>query len=296
LSQPFDIRPASARDAGDLAQLLNDCTLAYQGIARSSPDDAIARLHRGGANPATDSFIVSEAGRILGFANVWRDGPEELKLFARTHPGARGRGIGRRLLQLCEERAATLSPGVPLTTTHWAADRDAPPLLAARSYRPVRHFLRMEIDASSVPPNPGAWPPSVACETLAHRPEAEPPLYQAWRAAFEGHWGRSDQSPEEFWDERRNSKIDSALPFDPSLWLLAFRDGELIGFCLCELGKSAGEPIGRVSELGVVPSHRGIGVGYGLLSTGLTTLRDRGAAGSSSTSIPKTRRARCASM
>ena len=84
---------------------------------------------------------------IVGFAHVWAQGPDEVKLFARTHPDARGRGIGGRLLSLCDQRAAELLPAAPRTTTTWAADASAPALLEAGGYRPIRYFVKMEIAA-----------------------------------------------------------------------------------------------------------------------------------------------------
>ena len=113
----FDIRPATDADVVPLCEFLNACTLVHQGIARSSPADVAARLHHETADPRLDSFVAVSDGAIVGFAHLWAHGPDELKLFARTHPDARGRGIGSRLLSLCDRRAAELLPGAQRTTT-----------------------------------------------------------------------------------------------------------------------------------------------------------------------------------
>lgn len=274
MNQPFDVRPAADHDANQLSEFLNASTLVHQGIARSSPEDMLGRIHRNGADPGLDSFIVRDDDRIVGFGHVWRDDPE-IKFFARTHPNERGRGVGALLVQLCEQRAAQL-PATSLTTTTWAADASAPPLLVDHGYRPVRYFMKMEIGAADVPDEP-SWPPKVDRSDLATHPEAATTLYQAWSEAFAGHWGQSDESEVEFWNERRDSKIKAAFPFDPTLWLVALRDGSVIGFCLCEIGTSEGAQIGRISEVGVVPAHRGSGLGYTLLVAGLHELRSHGA-------------------
>ena len=145
-----EIRPATDADVVPLCEFLNACTLAHQGIARSSPADIAARLHHESADPRLDSFVEVRDGEIVGFAHLWAHGPDEVKLFARTHPDARGRGIGTRLLSLCDRRAAELLPGAQRTTTTWAADAAAPALLEAQGYRPIRYFMTMEIGAGSV--------------------------------------------------------------------------------------------------------------------------------------------------
>jgi GNAT superfamily N-acetyltransferase len=126
MSQLFEVRPATDADAVPLSEFLNACTLVHQGISRSSPADLVARLHLEGADPRLDSFLAVADGTIVGFAHLWAGGSDEVKFFARTHPEARGRGIGSRLLSLCDSRAAALLPGVRRTTTTWARDASAP--------------------------------------------------------------------------------------------------------------------------------------------------------------------------
>lgn len=89
MSQPLDIAPAFEGDAAALAKFLNECTLVHQGVARSSPEDVSARLHRGGADPAVDSFVVSEAGQIVGFANICSPSSALFRLTAAPGSGSR---------------------------------------------------------------------------------------------------------------------------------------------------------------------------------------------------------------
>ena len=275
MNQQFDVRPAEGHDIDQLSDFLNACTLAHQGIARSSPEDIRARIHRSGSDPVRDSYVVRAEERIVGFAHIWRDDPDEIKFFARSHPDERGRGVGALLVQLCEQRASQL-PATRMTTTTWAADTAAPSLLIAYGYRPVRYFMKMEIGAADVPNEP-SWPLQVDRSDLASNRNASTTLYRAWSEAFAGNWGQADESEAEFWQERRDSKIKAAFPFDPTLWLVAMRDGSVIGFCLCEMGTGESALIGRISEVGVVPAHRGGGLGYALLVAGLHALRSRGA-------------------
>ena len=277
MSQLVEIRPGTDADVIPLCEFLNACTLVHQGVSRSSPADILARLHREGADPQLDSFVALVDGAIVGFAHLWPDGPDEIKFFARTHPEARGRGVGSRLLELCDRRAAELLPGAQRTTTTWAADASAPALLEAQGYRPIRYFVTMEIDAGSVSEPATVLPAGIERARLSTRPDLAGALYVAWKDAFAGHWGRQVGSEAEFWAERRDAKIGSAFPFEPELWLLALARGEVVGFCLCELGTTDAEPVGRVAEIGVVPAQRGAGLGFGLLHDGFRELKGRGA-------------------
>ena len=277
MSQFFEVRPATDADAVRLSEFLNACTLVHQGISRSSPADLVARLHLEGADPRLDSFLALADGAIVGFGHLWASGSDEVKFFARTHPEARGRGIGSRLLSLCDSRAAALLPGAQRTTTTWARDASAPGLLEGHGYRPIRYFVTMEIAAGSVSEEPPDWPAGVERVRLSERPDLSGALYAAWHEAFAGHWGSEDESEAGFWQERRDAKRGSAFPFEPALWLLALDRGEVAGFCLCELNTNDGESVGRVAEIGVIPAQRGAGLGLALLLDGFLELRRNGA-------------------
>src|SRR4029079_8770721 len=79
VNQQFDVRPAAHHDIDQLSDFLNACTLAHQGIARSSPEDIRARIHRSGSDPVRDSYVVRAEERIVGFAHIWRDDLDEIK-------------------------------------------------------------------------------------------------------------------------------------------------------------------------------------------------------------------------
>ena len=89
---------------------------------------------------------------------------------------------------------------------------------------------------------------------------------------FAGHWGRVDQGASAFWEERRDAERQ-VFPYDASLWFIATRGEDVVGFSFCEQN---GE-LGRVAELGVVDALRGQGLGYALLTHSFQALRGRGA-------------------
>jgi mycothiol synthase len=159
-----------------------------------------------------------------------------------------------------------------LTTTSWAADERAPELLTGLGFSPVRYFLQMKIASDEIPGRP-AWPAGVYVEPFSEGRVEDDALYGAWREAFAGHWGHTDQGAARFWEERRNPDRD-VFPFDSSLWFVAMSAGEVAGFSLCEQNGVRG----RVAEIGVVDAYRGQGLGFALLTHSFHELRSRGAA------------------
>ena len=257
----------------------------YQGVSRSSERAILQRLHEHDSAPEWDSFIVSSRqDAILGFAHVWRASEDEVRLFARTHPEAVGRGVGAWLLELCEARARVICAEHPksagkkrLTTTNWAADTRAPALLEQRGFAPIRYFLKMEIAADKVADSCPPLPAGVEFRLLAEDGSDEQPIYEAWLAAFTCHFGPAPSDLAAFWDERRNARREGPFRFEPSLWWIATDSGRIVGFSLCSESAADGTHIGRIDEIGVVPDWRAQGLGYAILLRSFRELKQRGA-------------------
>lgn len=78
--QQVVLRAATEADADRLADFINTCTLAYQGVARSSPAEAPAQLYEHGTDPAVDTRLALVQDDIVGFGRVWAASDEELRL------------------------------------------------------------------------------------------------------------------------------------------------------------------------------------------------------------------------
>ncbi|MFC5278113.1 ribosomal protein S18-alanine N-acetyltransferase [Halorubrum rubrum] len=65
---------------------------------------------------------------------------------------------------------------------------------------------------------------------------------------------------------------------DAPAFLVAERDGEVLGYLVADVTPNAGRDIGHVKDLAVRPDARGRGVGRALLRAGLARLRAAGAA------------------
>lgn len=273
------VRAASDSDAATIGAFINICTQTYQGVSRSSTEEALMRLHIAESDPATDAFVALRREQCIGFAHLWRFTATEVRCFARVHPDAQGEGIGSELLARGQARAAEILDGTgssrmppTITATAWERDRGAAELLRGRGFATIRHFVTMAIAADRVN-SVAELPGGIAVRSL--QPTDEQELFAAFQDAFAEHWGMTDDDPAVWWAERR----DSVPPgqFDASLWLLAVDEGQIVGFALCELRKDGERSRGRVAEIGVRKLRRGEGIGFALLSSALARLGERGA-------------------
>ena len=269
-------RPATLDDVPALTTLLDSITRVHLGRP-TTEREARERLGVPGCDLATDSFLIPDAnGRLIAFGNVWVAPPEDVRAFGRVHPEARGQGIGPVLLSLITARAGALARTLPtetvrFSTTAWAADLGAPGVLAGAGLAPVRHFQRMTRDLSTHLDEP-EWPHGVAARPYLPGAD-EDAVFAAYRAAFHEHWGSESPDSAHWWWDVRDSP-DSG--YDPELWTVAEADGDVVGFVIGRVHDRESGPEGYVSFLGVVPGHRGIGLGGALLSHQLAQFATRG--------------------
>jgi len=194
-------------------------------------------------------------------------------------PAARGRGLGRRLLDWAEERAATLHrerhPDVPGAVCVYVqetnASKDA--LVRAAGYEATRWEYTMvhalEEPLPAIPPTPSGL---VLTPYAADRDEA---VRQSHHAAFSGHWGFT--APDE---QRWLRWYTGSRAFRPELSRLLL-DGDavaafLLGYFWEADAAATGVREAFVGQLGVRPEWRRRGVGQLLLATALRSYRDAG--------------------
>jgi mycothiol synthase len=260
MTSPISLRPATLDDVDALTAMLDACTRAYVDRGTDAAGTR-ARLTMPGCDLATDSFLAENgAGQALGFGQAWTTSGQEVKVFARVHPDARGRGLGTLLLRTVLAAAHRKADGVgwSVTATTWARDPGAAEVLRVGGLREVRHFLRMVVDLPA--PVPDTAPP---VGLRAYRPgEDDDELYAASTAAFVDHWGSESIDAERWWWDERDSP-DSG--YDPTLWAVVEVDGVIAGHAIARVKERGGRSEGYVSEIGVRPEWRGRGIAQGLL-------------------------------
>lgn len=279
MTPPPQLRPARPGDVDAITVMLDAATRRW--VDRpTDADQTRERLLTPHTDMARDTVLAEEGGVVLGFGHVWPAPPAEVRCFARTHPGHRGRGIGTAVLQhlLPRAREWAVLDGAPdpfVTTTTWASDPDGEPLLRALGYTGLRHFQTMVLryDAAAADPAPAAVP-GVVVRTYREGADDDA-LFHAFREAFADHFGQGHADPLTWWRHRRD---DPAARYDPSLWLVAV-DGQdrPVGFVLARVDDDVdGQRHGYVGDVGVVPRWRGRGLGELLLRRSLAELRARG--------------------
>jgi mycothiol synthase len=230
-------------------------------------------LHlRHGGDADVRHLLVRDGGALAGYAHVdVTDAVEGSSAELAVHPDHRRQGLGRLLV----EAAVAASPDGRLRL--WAHGEHPAAAALARTLGFERARVLFQMRRSLYAPVPAPEFP----DGVELRPFVVGQDEAAWvkvnNRAFADH---PDQGG---WTER-DIKLREAEPwFDPAGFLLAERDGQLLGFHWTKIHGSAGrehdhhhEPIGEVYVLGVDPSAQGLGLGPALTLAGLRHLRAQG--------------------
>jgi mycothiol synthase len=242
-------------------------TDAIPGFVASDIERALLRVR---AVP-DGTVVATEGERVVGYCTPNHDD-------LTVHPAARRRGHGRRLLAAARDLVRERDGADDVLQLYVPAHLPASVAFARAvglRYRSSLWQFELPADRSVPPP---VFPSTVRTETWA---DAEHPDFEAWtafmHAAFEGHPTRMHWTPEII------RAVHDAPGFDADgvLKLLdASAPERLVGFARVELrdaDRPAGQRIGEVGLIGVLPAWRGLGLGRELLRWCVTTLRDRGA-------------------
>jgi mycothiol synthase len=234
-------------------------------------EHVVLHVRRGGDEPAIHLYI-RDGARLVGYAHVdTTDVVEGASAELVVHPMSRRHGLGRALVVAATEAAAEHDPTGRLRL--WAhGDHPSAAALAlslgfrrARVLYQMRRSLFAPIDAPKLP------------DGVTLRPFVPGEDDQRWVAlnarAFadlpdQGRWTLKDL------------RVRMAEPwFDPGGFLLAEREGQLVGFHWTKVHGDQShdhDPIGEVYVLGVDPAAQGLGLGRALTLAGLRYLRNRG--------------------
>ena len=264
------VRPPKRADFAAIVAVGEAFDRALTGTGDWSEED-VAHDWRALADPERDAWVIEDAGRIVGYATVQDDGEGTFFADGYVHPDRFGRGVGSTLVGLTETRAeerleALALARVVIQNTVLHVDRAARDLLEGRGYRPVRHFLRMQIDMSEPPPAP-AWPAGVVVAPF--RPEEDlAAVHACMHEAFAHEWSFRQEAI----DDWRKRKLEDPR-FDASLWAIAREGGEVCGVALSTAGQFE---MGFVNALAVRPAWRRRGLGLALLRQAFTWFWERG--------------------
>lgn len=214
-------------------------------------------------------------GPVVGYAQLDVGGSTTVRAELVVDPAHRRRGVARALLARATQEAGT----VPGRRLHVWAHGDLPAARAtadATGMVVVRELWRMAVDLTEHPPTAPQLPQGVDVRPFVPGQDEE-----AWRRvnarAFAHH-------PEQGRMTSADLRAREAEPwFDPEGFLLAERDGQLLGSVWTKVHPAGDAPdgdaaqdVGEIYVVGVDPDAQGLGMGRALTALGLTYLRDRG--------------------
>jgi mycothiol synthase len=264
------VRPPRREDFAAIVAVGEAFDRALTGTGDWSEDD-VAHDWRALADPERDAWVIEDGGAIIGYATFQDDGEGCFEADGYVHPDRFRQGIGALIVELAERRAteqlgAAALPRVVIQNTVLHVDRAARDLLGGRGYRPVRHFLRMQIDMSEPPPAP-VWPAGVFAAPF--RPDEDVAgVHACVHEAFAHEWSFRPEAIEDW----RKRKLEDPR-FDASLWAVAREAGEVCGVALSTAGQFE---MGFVNSLAVRPAWRRRGLGLALLHQAFTWFWERG--------------------
>ena len=250
----MNVRAPRDSDLEDVLELCRAADVAVWGDSDWTRRDL--RDEWDGLDLERDAWLVEVDGRLAGYGTFADLGEGRLLGDGYAHPQLQGRGVGTRLVELYEARAASVTGGRTLESAALRGDGAADRLFTGRGYEPVRHFFRMVVEHESEPREP-AWPDGVTVGRLDVERDGQA-FYDAIVESFGEEWGFSIRP----WDEFREWRF-GAERFDPTLCPVAKEDGEIAGLSLNDW-KTNGE-WGWINFLAVRPAWRRRGLGEALL-------------------------------
>ena len=219
-----------------------------------------------------DAWVIELEGRIGAYATFENRSSGRYVADGYVHPDLRGRGLGSKLLDVTEERAEAQLGAEPdgirvyLQNATLVGDECTPNLYARRGYEANRYQFRMLAELDAEPDVPTADGVEIR---LYREPDERHAVYRTLQDSF-ATGPYFHRSPfDEF-----ESRVFERHGFDPSLVWVAMDAGEVVGVNSCAW-KQYGD-WGWVGSLGVLPSHRGRGLGEALLRTAFAEFWRRG--------------------
>jgi mycothiol synthase len=260
-------RPATGEDRRAIAEVFTVEGIDDHGRLTFPAEDLVEYIWGSfGFDPALDGrTIESPDGLVVAFASLYpsKDPAEPADGTLTVHPGHRGRGLGRELVEWLEGRAlATGARALRMETPAANVGRSA--MLSRLGYEHVRTFWTMQRDLAPDEPFPQP-PPGIRIRTF--QPGDEAAAHATITEAFREHFGHTPETLEE-WVESH-----VRLPgFDPMQFFLAVEGDEVVAL-LYQITR--GE-VAYVASLGTRQGWRGRGIAKTLLRHSFADLARRG--------------------
>jgi mycothiol synthase len=240
-------RPASRADLPAIVELWLAFDTAVRGFPDSDESDVTQDWDTPGFDLEKSTRVLVDDGRLVGYALV--NGTET---DSTVHPDRFGQGLEERLARWVETAAA---PGTVLEHFAPVALPVLNDVLATCGWSPARTFWRMRIAHDTPAPAP-TWPAGVVVRGFDVERDARQ-VHALVQTAFADIGGEHARTFEEW-----SVSVLDPVRLEPSLYLVAEDDGELVGAAVTQ---DMASDYGFVRQLAVPRAHRGRGTGRALL-------------------------------
>jgi mycothiol synthase len=265
------LRPYNELDIEPLARLL-DITHAWPPSGPPAPKDIVMRWQRRGVDPLHDvNILPGPNGELVAFSQavLFRDGAPRLAFEIGVHPTHRCRGIGSAIYSMVElraEHAGVSHLTTPVYLPAGQARRESTGFLEARGFRADHSYWQMRIDDIHNQPQP-VWPKGIGVRAFSDVDRDAVVWAQLIVAAF-GE-ASTPQGVRAQLAEPGVSKSGYFFAVDQS-------SGREIGTSRGRVDMIAGEPVGYIGTVGVLPEYRGRGIAEALVKQTLAYLASLG--------------------
>jgi mycothiol synthase len=223
-------------------------------------------------DPTVDEWVITpseDRDTIIGHAGLWKlPVSHSGDMLLAVHPGWRGRGGGRMLLDAVVARARVLgATGIGTYTDEQNLMSDR--FLRERDFEPVAAFTELRVGPTVDLPRP-EWPAGYHTRTHAELGDIALVVDMTNRAYAE-QWGHHEVTAEEM------EPYLATLPAD-GIFIAFAGDGSPVGLTRVEVREiiDPDEPSGYIDAPGVLPEHRDAGLHVPLLLTAAAHLRGEG--------------------
>ncbi len=272
-NENWSVRPASDDDADGAVDMFNARSQKMYGANQITRDEIHAWWNAPRFDLATDSQIVlDENSRPIAWAHVGNPGEPYVAIGCGVtlHPEVEDvQAIWDRLFAWVIERARDYVPLAPpdarvfLIENANAIDEARRAAVQRAGFDFVRISNTMRIELGKPVPSP-AWPEGIRVRTADIDADFSA-IVRADMEAFRDHWGHVEQPFEQELEGWRSFVEREGERFDPSLWFLAVKGDEIVGFSVCSDHVADDTSCGYIGGLGVRPAWRKRGIALALL-------------------------------
>jgi len=265
------LRPYNDLDIEPLARLL-DVTHAWPPSGPPAPEDIKMRWKRRNVNPLDDvNVLPGPGGELIAFSQtaLFRDGTPRLAFEIGVHPSERCQGIGSalyRLVQLRAESAGVAHVTSPVYSPAGVARGECVHFLEKRGFRADHSYWQMRIDNIESQPRP-IWPRGISVRAFSDMERDAIIWAQLIIEAFVET--ATPQGVRAQLSEPGVSKEGYFFAMDRST-------GREIGTSRGRVDLVAGQQVGYIGTVGVLPEYRGRGIARALVQQTLAYLAGLG--------------------